>query len=217
MAVILKEVHEEAIRKTKKRSLKIHALGICFTFLLSIFLMYGKVMLKIEKDLARQSYEAVKGHVIETKAKLKLLEILRTKPISIGHALEIADVVFEESTGQEIPIPMVLAIIDQESSYRNSVVSEKGAKGLMQLMPATWNNYMDDPELKKETRNSYVPALNIRAGMAYLGDLVKREKDWNKVLSIYVSGNKDIASNQVYIKQIFKKAREYNEELHGRW
>ena len=217
MTVILKETHEEAIRKIKKRSFNIHVLGICFTLLLSLFLMCGKVILKIEKDLAKHSYGVVKGHVIEMEAKLKLLEILRTKPISIGHALEVAEVVFEESKNREIPIPMVLAIIDQESSYRNSVISEKGARGLMQLMPGTWNQYMDDPKLKKETGNSHIPTLNIRAGMAYLGDLIKKEKDWNKVLSIYVSGNKDIESNQVYIKQVFNKAKEYSEELGGRW
>jgi len=215
MTVILKEAHEEAIRKIKKRSFKIHVLGICFTFLLSLFLICGKLISKIERDLAKQSYEVVKGHVIEMKAKLKLLEILKTKPISIGHALEIADVVFEESINREIPISMVLAIINQESSYRNTVVSGKGARGLMQLMPATWNKYIDDPKLKKEIGNSHIPALNIRAGMAYLGDLVKKEKDWDKVLSIYVSGNKDITSNKVYIKQVFKKAKEYSEELHG--
>ena len=216
MTVILKEAHEEAIRKIKKKSLKIHVLGICFTFLLSLFLMCEEVILKIEKDLAKHSYEVVKGHVIEIRAKFKLLEILRTKPMSIGHALEIADVVFEESKNREIPISMVLAIIDQESSYRNSVISEKGARGLMQLMPGTWNQYMDDPELKKEIGNSHIPTLNIRAGMAYLGDLIKKEKDWNKVLSIYVSGKKDIASNQVYIKQVFNKAKEYSGELEGR-
>src|SRR3972149_6870280 len=145
MTVILKQAHEEAIRKLKKRSFKIHVLGICFTFLLSLFLMCGKVILKIEKDLAKHSYEVVRSHVIEMRTKLKLLEILRTKPISIGHALEVAEVVFEESKNREIPIPMALATIDQESSYRNSVISEKGARGLMQLMPGTWNQYMDDP------------------------------------------------------------------------
>jgi hypothetical protein len=217
MTVILKETHEEAIRKIKKRSFKIHVLGICFTFLLSLFLMCGKVILKIEKDLAKHSYEVVRSHVIEMRTKLKLLEILRTKPISIGHALEVAEVVFEESKNREIPIPMALAIIDQESSYRNSVTSEKGARGLMQLMPGTWNQYMDDPKLKKETGNTHIPTLNIRAGMAYLGDLIKKEKDWNKVLSLYVSGNKDIASNEVYIKQVFNKAKEYSKELDGRW
>ena len=216
MTVILKEAHEEAIRKIKKRSFKIHVLGICFTLLLSLFLMCAEVILKIEKDLAKHSYEVVKGHVIEIKAKLKLLEILRTKPISIGHALEIADVVFEESKHREIPISMALAIINQESSYRNSAVSEKGARGLMQLMPVIWNQYIDNAELKKEMGNSHIPTLNIRAGMAYLGDLIKKEKDWNKVLSIYASGNRDIESNQVYISQVFYKAKEYSEELDGR-
>jgi len=217
MTVILKEAHEEAIRKIKKRSFKIHILGVCFTFLLSLFLMCGKVILKIEKDLAKHSYGIVKGHVVDMRAKFKLLEIIRTKPMSIGQALEVADVVFEESRNREIPISVALAIINQESSFRNGAVSEKGARGLMQLMPGTWNQYMDDPKLKEEIGNSHIPTLNIRTGMAYLGDLIKKEKDWNKVLSIYVSGNKDIASNQVYIKQVFNKAKEYSEELEGRW
>lgn len=216
MTVILKDDHQEAIRKIKRRSFKIHLLGICVTFLFSLFLICGEVNLKIEKDLAKQSYEVVKGHVIEMRAKLKLLEILRTKPMSIGHALEVTEVVFEESKNREIPISMVLAIINQESSFQNSVVSEKGARGLMQLMPGTWNQYMGDAELKKEIVNSYIPTLNIRAGMGYLGDLIKKEKDWNKVLSIYVSGKKDIASNQVYIQQLFNKAEEYSEGLDGR-
>ena len=217
MTVILKEEHEEAIRKIKMRSFKINGLGICFTFLLFLFLMCGEVIWKIEKDLAKQSYEVVKGHVVEIRTKLKVLEMMKTKPISIGHALEIADVIFEESKNREIPIPLVLAIIEQESSYRNGIVSEKGARGLMQLMPVTWNQYMDDPKLKEEIGNSHIPTLNIRTGMAYLGDLIKKEKDWNKVLSIYASGNKDIASNQVYIQQVFNKAKEYSGELEGKW
>lgn len=217
MGVILKEAHEEAILKIKKRSFRFHVLGGFFTFLLSLSLIYGKVLLKMEKDLFRESYQVVRGHVIETKAKLKLLEILRTKPMSIGQALEVAEVIFEESIAREIPMPMVLAIIDRESSYRNNVVSEKGARGLMQLMPATWNRYMDDPELKKVMENSHIPALNIRAGMAYLGDLMEKEKDWNRALSIYVSGNKDTVSNQLYIKQVLRKAEEYNEALQRAW
>ena len=216
MTVILKEAHEAAIRKIKKRSFKLHVLQICFTLLLSLFLIFGTVILKIEQELAKHSYEVVKGHVIEIRAKLKLLEIMRTKPISIGHALEVADVVLKESTKRDIPISMVLAIINQESAYRNSVVSEKGTRGLMQLMPGTWNQYMDNRELKKDIGNSHIPTLNIRAGMAYLGDLIKKENYWNKVLSIYVSGNRDIASNQLYIEQVFNKAKEYSEELDGR-
>jgi hypothetical protein len=43
------------------------------------------------------------------------------------------------------------------------------------------------------------------------------KRNCNRALSLYVSGNKDVASNQAYIKQVFNKAKEYSEELHGRW
>ena len=60
---------------------------------------------------------------------------------------------------------LIHAIIRAESNYDSLAVSEKGAMGLMQLMPATANAY--------GVNNFYDPEENIEGGTKYLKDLIK--------------------------------------------
>ena len=61
---------------------------------------------------------------------------------------------------------LIHAVIEQESNYQARARSKKGARGLMQLMPATARQY--------GVRNSYDPKANIEAGVRHLKDLLSR-------------------------------------------
>ena len=61
---------------------------------------------------------------------------------------------------------LVHAVIEQESNYQARARSKKGARGLMQLMPATARHY--------GVRNSYDPKANLEAGVRHLKDLMSR-------------------------------------------
>ena len=63
----------------------------------------------------------------------------------------------------QVPVDLVMAIIDEESAWNPNAISEKGAVGLMQLMPQTAARF--------GVRNRFRLDENIRGGVAYLAFL----------------------------------------------
>lgn len=76
---------------------------------------------------------------------------------------------------------LVRAVIQVESSFDPATVSKKGARGLMQLMPATAKRY--------GVKDVHDPAQNIRGGIRYLRDLQELFRDdLVRVLAAYNAG-----------------------------
>jgi soluble lytic murein transglycosylase-like protein len=73
------------------------------------------------------------------------------------------------------------AVVMIESAYDPKAISKKGARGLMQLMPATANRY--------GVLDSYDPKQNLQGGAQYLKDLLKLfEFDIKLALAAYNAG-----------------------------
>lgn len=81
---------------------------------------------------------------------------------------------------------LVRAVMHAESAFRPDAVSEKGAQGLMQLMPATAERFaVDDP---------FDARQNIRGGVRYLAWLLKRFNGNQKLaLAGYNAGEASVA------------------------
>src|SRR4029077_3596460 len=71
-----------------------------------------------------------------------------------------------EAKKQNIDASFVAALIRAESNFAPRAVSRKGARGLMQLMPATAK--------RLSVRKPFDPASNVRGGVQYLRELVDR-------------------------------------------
>ena len=81
---------------------------------------------------------------------------------------------------------MVKAVTQVESGYRKNATSKAGAKGLMQIMPATWKEWagkcdIQDPEI-------FNPDHNIHVGCAYLAWCIEHAGDVKKGLIAYNRG-----------------------------
>ena len=79
------------------------------------------------------------------------------------------DIIIEASRHFDIDAALVSAVIKAESDYNPRIVSHKGARGLMQLMPATAQRF--------GVTNSFDPRENIFAGTRYLRWLLKKFDD----------------------------------------
>ncbi len=76
-------------------------------------------------------------------------------------------------TGDKPERALTYAIIRQESQFEADAVSRAGARGLMQLMPATARSVAKSEGLGANPDNKlFEPAFNIRLGRSYLASLV---------------------------------------------
>lgn len=81
----------------------------------------------------------------------------------------------------QVPVELVDAVIEVESDWNPYVVSNKGAVGLMQLMPETACRF--------GVRNRFVIPQNIRGGVAYLAWLIRLfHGDLRLVVASYYTG-----------------------------
>jgi soluble lytic murein transglycosylase-like protein len=84
-----------------------------------------------------------------------------------------------------VPRALVHAIIEQESSWNPSAISNKGAVGLMQLMPETARLY--------GVRNRYLATQNVSGGVRYLADLLRRfHGELRLVVAAYYCGSRPL-------------------------
>lgn len=83
-----------------------------------------------------------------------------------------------------IPEDLFLRLIEQESGWAPQAVSEKGAKGLAQLMPETARLLAVDIDQ---------PAENLDGGARYLRMMHERFGSWRLALAAYNAGPEKVA------------------------
>ncbi len=91
------------------------------------------------------------------------------------------DLISEHARLNDVRTDLVRAVVQVESAFNPYAVSPKGAMGLMQLMPATAERF--------GVRNAFNPSENVRAGVAYLRQLLDRYDDNEQLaLAAYNAG-----------------------------
>lgn len=118
-----------------------------------------------------------------------------------------SDIVVAVSKKHEIDWRLVQAVVAVESNYNPRAVSPKGARGLMQLMPATSSLY--------QVRDPFDPLENIEAGVRHLKMLMERYNGKLEfVLAAYNSGEKAVdqyrgippfQETRSYIKKVLQR------------
>jgi soluble lytic murein transglycosylase len=95
------------------------------------------------------------------------------------------NIILKASKKYNVNPKLIEAVIKAESNYNIRAVSNKGAKGLMQLMPQTQNTL--------DVTNPFNPSQNIYGGTEYLKSLiVKYRGNLPLALAAYNAGSKAV-------------------------
>ena len=117
-----------------------------------------------------RSYPVLKSDVVRTTSRAASDRVRMYDPIINEHAQL-----------NDVRPDLVRAVVQVESAYNPRALSPKGASGLMQLMPATAQQF--------GVKNVFSPEENIRAGVAYLRQLLNRFRDNEELaLAAYNAG-----------------------------
>jgi soluble lytic murein transglycosylase len=101
----------------------------------------------------------------------------------------LAETIYDEAVRYHHDPKFILALIGIESSFRNTSVSDRGAKGLMQIMPYVAESVAQDLKIEwKGDQTLFNPFLNIKMGIYYLKMLMDDFKNLALALTAYNYG-----------------------------
>lgn len=140
-------------------------------------------------------------------------------PLDVPISEDLQEFIFYLSEGYEIDFTFVMALIQQESSFRADAISESNDYGLMQVNE---KNHALITETLGVT-DFLEPYNNVRSGMFILRKLFEKYETPEKVLMAYNLGESGAArlwENGIfeinYSKSVFQYQQKFNEEIERR-
>ena len=143
-----------------------------------------------------------------------------TTDVSARHGMDraaVKELVAREAVNMGVPVSLALAVAHAESNFDPKAESHKGARGVMQIMPAT-----AEGEYGIRADRLWDPRLNVRLGLHFLGRLVKRYRGRvDLALSYYNGGSRVgvwpnariIPATATYVTKVRKLQRHYRTRL----
>jgi hypothetical protein len=124
-------------------------------------------------------------------------------------------IIMEAAQKYQVDPDIIKAIIKAESGYNPKAVSNRGAKGLMQLMPRTAKSL--------GVVDLFCPEQNILGGVKYFKKLLDQfNGDIKLALAAYNAGSRKVRkykgvppfkTTRLYIKKVFKYRQEYQQQI----
>jgi soluble lytic murein transglycosylase-like protein len=117
-------------------------------------------------------------------------------PYASGGSSSSAEIA-QVAAAEGVPGSLAAAIAWQESGFNNAMVSPANARGVMQVMPGTWDWVQEN--LATSPLDPASPHDNVRAGVLYLGNLLRETGgDERAAAAAYYQGLGSIRAQGVF-------------------
>lgn len=207
-------------RETKKKRINRHKLAVIQAYtIIGIFVMIGGVT-----GILIGRATAPTDPVIETKTVTVEVPVLADSLPEVGevtyfdvplsHSLQ--RYIYEVCADEDVPVALVMAMIDHESKFDPEAVSSTGDYGLMQINEINHETLAE----KYRTGDMLNPYQNVFCGIKMIGSYLKTYEDCGKALMAYNMGNygaKKAWENGItstsYSETILKLMSEYEQEV----
>ncbi|MCZ7652374.1 MAG: lytic transglycosylase domain-containing protein [Thermoanaerobaculia bacterium] len=93
--------------------------------------------------------------------------------VALFYPLDFEETVRRHAEAQRLPVHLVMAVIHQESAFDPKAKSRSGARGLMQVMPATGRDLARQLRLPYSATRLYDPDYSVRLGTTYLRQMMR--------------------------------------------
>ena len=137
-------------------------------------------------------------------------------PAEASTRADVRRLVVEEAMNSHVPPSLAMAVAKVESDFQPKALSTAGARGVMQIMPATaMGEYGVQADELWNTR------LNVQLGIDFLEKLIARyDGRWNLALSHYNGGSvmhtrssiEPLPATRKYVETVLKWQRRYAEQ-----
>ncbi|MFC1494609.1 lytic transglycosylase domain-containing protein [Thermodesulfobacteriota bacterium] len=185
--------------------------GVILCGIFSILLIFSLIAYpndRISKD-TRPFLKESRPYKAEITGNLTKKYVKRLRTSKREHIYN--HIIIEAATKYGIEPALLKAIIMAESSYNHMAISEKGAVGLMQLMPRTADAL--------GVEDIYDPQHNVNGGAKYFKQLLNKfNGNLELALAAYNAGTTKVrkyngippfSSTRIYIKKVFEYYRHY--------
>ena len=122
-------------------------------------------------------------------AKPAIIKWMKDRSIAPEHVLL---KIYEEALRHTHP-HLILAICAVESNFNPGVESEKGAVGLMGILPAVWMEELKTQGILRDREDLYLISNNIASGIYVLEKYLLKSKNIEDALYAYVGGDRSYA------------------------
>ena len=113
-----------------------------------------------------------------------------------AHPRSYSEIIASASLEFDVPQYIIYATIKVESDFDPNALSTADARGLMQMLPSTFEWLTGDEHLGEHIKTSklYSPEVSIRYGTYYLSYLYKKfDYDWNNAFAAYNAGEGNVS------------------------